>query len=64
MYRNKYWSEITTQPKIIYLDEIIDPAFRFINRLIVLSFKADDDPTRDCFDKYYMQTVGIKGFKY
>ena len=34
---------------------MIDPAFRNINRIFVLSFKnGGDDPARDCFDNYYM----------
>ena len=48
---NKYKSEITTQPKNINLDYLIDPKFRNINRLFVLSFKnVNDGPTRDSFD--------------
>ena len=48
---NKYRSEITTQPKTNDLDYPIDPTFRSINRLFVLSFKNDDDdPTRYSFD--------------
>ena len=60
---NKYRSEITTQTKNNNLDYVIDPAFRNINRLFVLSFKSgDDDPTRDSFDEYYMPLVEIKDF--
>ena len=40
---------------------MIDPTFRNINRLFVLSFKNNtDDPRRDSFDKYHMQLVEIK----
>ena len=60
---NQHRSEITTQPKNNYLDYLIDPTFRNINRLFVLSFKSgDDDPTRCSFDKYYMPLVEIKDF--
>ena len=60
---NKYRSEITTQPKNNNLDYLIDPTFRNINRLFVLSFKnGNDDPSRDVFDKYYMPLVEIKDF--
>ena len=60
---NKYRPEITTQPKNNNLDYLIDPTFRNINRLFVLSFKnGNDDPTRDCCDKYYMPLVEIKDF--
>ena len=48
---NKYRSEITTQPKNINLDYLIDAKLRNINRLFVLSFKnINDGPTRDSFD--------------
>ena len=47
---NKYRSEITTQPKNNNLDCLIDPTFRNINRLFVLSFKnGNNDPTRNSF---------------
>ena len=43
------------------LDYLIDPTFRSINRLFVLSFKnCYDDPTRYSFDKYYMAIVEIR----
>ena len=55
---NKYGSEIT-QPKK-KLDYLIDPTFRIINRLFVLSFKnSDNDATSYSFDKYYIQVVEI-----
>ena len=57
---NKYRSEITTQPKSNNLDYLIDPTFRNINRLFVLSFK--NDPTRYYFDQYYMPLVEVKDF--
>ena len=42
---------------------MIDPTFRNINRLFVLSFKnGDDDPTRYYFEQYYMSLVEIKDF--
>ena len=60
---NKYISEITTQPKNNNLDYLIDPAFRNIIRLFILSFEnGNDDPTRNYFDKYYMPFVEIKIF--
>ena len=61
---NKYRSEITTQTKNNNLDYLIDPTFRNINTLFVLSFKnGNNDPTRDSFNKYYMPLVEIKDFK-
>ena len=60
---NKYKYEITTQPKNNILDYLIDPTFRNINWLLVLSFKnGNNDSARDSFDKYYMQLVEIKYF--
>ena len=51
---NKYRSEITTQTKTNNLDYVIDPTFRNINRLFVLSIKnSDNDPMGDYFDKHY-----------
>ena len=42
---------------------MIDIPFRSINRLFVFSFKnCDNDPTRDCFNEYYMPLVEIKDF--
>ena len=56
--RNKYRPEIKTQPKHNNLDHLIDPAFRNVNRLFVLSFKnGDDDFTRNSFDEYYMPLI-------
>ena len=41
----------------------MDPTFRNIDRLFVLSFKnGNDDPTRNSFDKYYMPLVEKKDF--
>ena len=60
---NKYRSEITTQSKNNNIDYLIDPTFRNINRLFVLSFKnGDDDPTRNSCDIYYMTLVEIEDF--
>ena len=42
---------------------MIDPSFRNINWLFVLSFKnRADDPKRNFFDEYYMPLVEIKHF--
>ena len=60
---NKYRSEITTQPNNNNIDYLIDPTFRNINRLFVLSFKnGDNDPTRGFFDKFYIPLVKINNF--
>ena len=44
---NKYRSEITTQTK---------------NTMYFHSKNGDNDPTRNCFDEYYMRLVEIKYF--
>ena len=42
---------------------MINPPFRNINRLFVLSLKNEnDDPTRNYLDQYYMPLVEIKDF--
>ena len=47
-----------TQPKKNNLDYLIDPTFRNINRLFVLSLKnGNGDPTRNSFEKCYMPLV-------
>ena len=58
IFWNKYRSEITQQPKNNNLDYLIDPTFRNINRLFVLSFK--NDPTMKSFYKNYIPLVEIK----
>ena len=61
--RNKYRSEVRTQPKNDNLDRMIDPTFSNINRMFVLLFKNDNgDPTWNSFDRYYMPLVEIKYF--
>ena len=60
---NKYRSEITTQPKNNNLNYLVDPTFRYINRLFVLLFQnGDNDPKRDSFEKYYILLVEVKDF--
>ena len=59
---NKYKTEITTQPKNNKLDYMIDPTFRNINRLFVMSFKNGDYDLRNSFVECYMPLVEIKDF--
>ena len=55
---NQYRSEMTTQSENNNLNYLIVPVFRNINKLFVLLFKnGNKDPTRDSFDKYFMQLV-------
>ena len=61
--RNKYTSEIMTQPKHSHLDYMIDPTFRNINKLFVLSFEnGDNNATRDSYSLYDMILVKVKDF--
>ena len=56
-------SEITRQPKRNNLDYIIDPKFKNINGLFVLSFEnGGNDPTRNSFSDYYLPLVEINAF--
>ena len=51
------------QPKNNNFDYVIDPTFRNINRLFVLSFKnSKKDPRRDSFDDFYMLSNKINSF--
>ena len=51
---NKYYSEITTQPKNNNIDYPTDLTFRNINRLFVHSCKnGNNDRTRNSFDKLH-----------
>ena len=60
---NKYRCETRTQPKLYNLIYLIDPTFRNINSLFIISFKNDNgDPTIDSFDNYYILLVEIKHF--
>ena len=60
---NKYRYETITQPKLYNLIYLIDPTFRNINSLFVISFKnGDGDPTIDSFDNYYILLIEIKHF--
>ena len=60
---NKCKSEIKAKSRDNNLDYMIDPTFRIINELFVLSFKnAGENPTKNSFDKCYMPLVEIKDF--
>ena len=60
---NKYWSEITALSKNNNLDYMINPAFRNINRLFVLSFKnPDNDLGREHYSKYYIPLIETEYF--
>ena len=63
IFWNKYRSDLTSQPKNNNLDYMIDPTFKNINRLFVISFKnGGNDPTRNYFLKFYIPLLEIKDF--
>ena len=51
---------MTNQTKTNHLNYLIDPTFRKVNRLFVLSFENEED--RTSFLKYYVPKVEIKDF--
>ena len=56
-------SEVTTQPKNNNLDYLIDPIFKNINRLFVLSFKmVMVILKKNSFDNHSIPSVEIKDF--
>ena len=57
---NKYILEMTIQTKSNNLNDLIDPTFKKVNRLFVLSFENEDD--RTSYLKYYVPSVQIKDF--
>ena len=42
---NKYQSNVTRQAQKPYLDYLIDPSFKVVNRFFVISFENNDDRT-------------------
>ena len=59
---NKYRSQITVQPQN-NLNYLIDPTFKNVNRLFVLSFTRNNaGDNRDSFSHYYVPNVEIKDF--
>ena len=57
---NKYMSQMSNQNKDNNLNYLIDPKFRNVNRLFVLSFENEDD--RTSYYKYYVPSVEIKDY--
>ena len=57
---NKYRSQMTIQPQN-NLNNLIDPTFKNVNRLIVLSFTRNNaGDNKDSFSDYYVPNVEIK----
>ena len=63
IYWRKYRFGIKTQAKYNNLHYLIDPTFRNINRLFLISFKSgNDNPTSNSFDEHYITLVEVKDF--
>ena len=60
---NKYRSQMTIQPQNNNLNYLVDPTFRNVNRLFVLSFSRNNaGHNRDSFSHYYVPSIKIKDF--
>ena len=62
---NRYRSQMTIQNNNNNLNYLIDPTFRNVNRLFVLSFERIEENNvkkdyRDCFLHYYLPKIQIK----
>ena len=57
---NKYQSELTKQTRDRYLNHLIDPSFRGVNRLFVLS--VENDAHRRSYKWYFLLNVEIKDY--
>ena len=57
---NKYESSVKTFAQNRYLNYLINPSFRGVNRLFVLSFENEDD--RISHSMYYLPKVEIKDY--
>ena len=60
---NKCRSQMTVQPQNNNWIFLIDPTFRNVNRLFVLSFSRNNaGHSRDSFSHYYVPSIKIKDF--
>ena len=60
---NKYRSQMSIQPQNNNLNYLIDPTFKNVNRLFVLSFSRNNNTdNRDSSSHYYLPNVEIKDF--
>ena len=55
---NKYHSKVAIERQNQYEDGLIDPSFRGVNRLVVLSFEDNNDRIGDT--RYFLLKVKIK----
>ena len=60
---NKYRSQMTIQPQNNNLNYLIDPAFKNVYKLFVLSFSGNNNTdNRDSFSDYYVSDVEVIDF--
>ena len=52
---NKYQSNVTRQAQKPYLDYLIDPSFKVVNRFFVISFENNDD--RTAYTEYFLSKL-------
>ena len=57
---NKYQPKVSPERQNQYLDFLIDPGFRGVNRLFVLSFENEED--RKIHTGYYLPKVEMKDY--
>ena len=57
---NKYEPKVTVEKQNQYLDLLINPSFRGVNRLFVLSIENNDG--RTSYTKYYLRLVEINNY--
>ena len=57
---NKYEPKVTIQERNRYLDLLINPSFKGVNRLFVLSFQNNNGRTN--YTRYYLPLVEMKDY--
>ena len=66
--RSVYWNKYKVIPEQRYnandnIRKLIDPSWQRINRLIVLAYLNDANPTVNSQRKYFLPGVGIENYK-
>ena len=59
---NKYQSRVSKERSKQYLNYLIHPSFRGVNRLFALSF--EDNAYQTSYKQYFLSTVKIKGYNF
>ena len=57
---NKYEPKVTIQERNRYLDLLINPSFKGVNRLFVLSFQNNNGRTN--YTRFYLPLVEMKDY--